>query len=53
MVEGREKLTGDPSAILGTYEAKTKKIDINKEAVSEWMKKGAQPTESIRKLLGL
>ncbi len=53
VVEGREKLTGDPSAILGTYEAKTKKIDINKEAVSEWMKKGAQPTDSIRKLLGL
>lgn len=53
VVEDREKLTGSPSAILGTYEAKTKKLTIDSGEIKNWMAKGAQPTDTVRKLLGL
>lgn len=53
VVEGREKLTGSPSAILGTYEAKSKKLIVDKQLADTWIKKGAQPTDTIRKLLGI
>lgn len=53
VVEDREKLTGNPAAIIGTYEAKSKKLNLDADQAQAWIKKGAQPTDTIRKLLGL
>lgn len=53
VVEGKEKLTSDPNMVLGTYEVIGKKLNIDRDLLNNWLKKGAQPTDSIRKLLGL
>ncbi len=39
---------------LGFYNPRlaSSKLDVNKEKVLEWISKGAQPTESLRVLLG-
>lgn len=36
---------------LGTYNPKTKALTLNGAHVTEWISKGAQPTDSIRNLL--
>jgi small subunit ribosomal protein S16 len=51
VTEENSKLTGNNSIILGHYHPLTKQLTCNKQAVGEWMKKGAQPTEKIRRLL--
>ncbi len=53
VVEAREKLTSDPTAVLGTYDAKANKINVDRDQVTVWIKKGAQPSATLRKLLGL
>ncbi len=53
VVEDKEKLTSDPNMVLGTYEALGKKLKVDRDLLDSWIKKGAQPTDSIRKLLGL
>ena len=39
---------------LGTYNPRTKpaQVDINKERVQHWLKQGAQPSDSVRTLIG-
>src|SRR5438552_6318650 len=39
--------------ILGHYNPRTKPalVDVNKERVDYWMKKGAQPSDSVRTLM--
>jgi small subunit ribosomal protein S16 len=51
--ETRSKRNGKNLAVLGFYDPKTKpaKIKINKEALDVWLKKGAQPTPAVKKLL--
>ncbi len=54
VAEGKSKLTGTVLEILGTYnphEEDEKKITINKESYDSWLSKGAQPTDTIRKLV--
>ena len=53
IVESREKLTSNPTAVLGYYQVKEKNLVVDREAVDVWIKKGAQPSDSVRKLLGL
>jgi small subunit ribosomal protein S16 len=36
---------------IGNYSPETKKIEINKEKLDKWISNGAQPTDSIKKLL--
>jgi small subunit ribosomal protein S16 len=38
---------------LGTYNPRTKpaSVEINKERVEHWLKKGARPSDSVRTLL--
>jgi len=40
--------------ILGTYDPRKEpaSFDVNKEKVEAWLKKGAQPTDTVRKYLG-
>jgi small subunit ribosomal protein S16 len=53
VVEDRVKLTSDPAAVLGFYNPKTQESNVKKEDAQAWMKKGAQPTDTVRKLLDL
>jgi small subunit ribosomal protein S16 len=37
--------------VLGHYDALSKTYDCNTEKVMEWVKKGAQPTQTVARLL--
>ena len=37
--------------LLGTYNPQTKDVKLNNEQTLNWLRKGAQPTETARKLL--
>jgi len=52
--EEREKLGGKVIEILGVYHPleEPTRFEIDKEKASAWIKKGAQPTEKVRILLG-
>ena len=52
VAEDRSKLTGTVVDSLGTYDPKLteNKLSINKENYQSWVKKGAQPTPTVRKL---
>jgi len=51
--ETRSKRDGKNLAVLGFYKPKTKPatIKINQELLNTWLKKGAQLTPSVKKLL--
>jgi len=52
--EARQKLGGSVIEILGIYHPRQTPtlFEVSKEKVLEWIKKGAQPTEKVRVLLG-
>lgn len=47
----RSKVDGKNLDILGTYNPKTKRADVDKKKLAEWIKKGAILTESVRKII--
>ena len=51
--EGRSGLQGDVVENLGTYNPRSKpaQVNIDKARVEHWLKKGAQPSDSVRTLL--
>ena len=55
VVEGKSKLSGSVLDTIGTYNPhetdSAKKITLNKEKYLSWINKGAQPTDTIRKLV--
>lgn len=53
VIEARSKRDGQYVESLGFYNPLTKPptIKIDKKAYSEWLAKGAQPTEKVRKLV--
>ena len=53
VTEGRSALQSSFVENLGTYNPRTKpaKVEINRERVTYWMKKGAKPSDSVRTLL--
>ena len=53
VAEGKSKLTGTVVAQLGTYNPHDaeNKIVIKKEDYQLWINKGAQPTDTVRKLI--
>lgn len=54
VAEGKSKLSGKVLDSIGTYnphEVTEKKITVNQESYQSWLKKGAQPTETLRKLI--
>lgn len=52
--EERSKLNGAVIEILGQYDPRKEPslFEFNKELMESWLKKGAQPTEKVRILLG-
>lgn len=53
VMEENSKLSGDNLAILGHYRPLSKALEIDKKLLTEWLAKGAQPTDKVRRLLGL
>ena len=51
VINSREKREGKPVAQLGYYNPKSKELKLNKELALEWIKKGAQPTETVQYLI--
>lgn len=54
VAEDREKLTGNIIEQLGSYNphATADQFKINKELYQSWLAKGAQPTDTVRSLVG-
>ena len=53
VTERRSALQSSFVENLGTYNPRTKpaKVELNRERVQYWLKKGAKPSESVRTLL--
>ena len=53
VAEDKSKLTGNVVASIGTYNPADPKnlIVLNKEDYQLWINKGAQPTDTVRKLV--
>lgn len=53
-VDSRKKRDGASLAIIGTYDPlKTSIIKFDEETYTNWIKKGAQPTDSAKKVYRL
>lgn len=51
VINSTTKREGKPIQELGYYNPKTKIMKLNKETALEWVKKGAQPTETVQYLM--
>lgn len=51
VIDVRSKREGAPIAELGHYNPKRKEMKLDKESALEWIKKGAQPTETVQYLI--
>jgi len=51
--EARSGLLGDVIENVGTYNPRSKpaKVEINKERLEHWLKRGARPSDSVRTLI--
>lgn len=50
-VDSTKKAVGEVLEILGTWNPRHKKLEIVKEALDNWIKKGAQMSVTLKKLL--
>jgi len=53
VAEEHSKLTGDNLVVLGHYHPLLGTLTVDKKEVTDWIAKGAQPTDKIRRLLKL
>ena len=51
VIDSRNKREGAPIEELGHYNPKTKEMKLNKESALNWVKKGAQVTETVQYLI--
>ena len=51
VINSTTKREGRPVEELGYYNPKTKEMKLNKVAAEAWVKKGAQPTDTVKYLL--
>lgn len=51
VINSREKREGRPIAELGYYNPKSKELKLDKAAALDWIKKGAQPSETVAYLV--
>lgn len=50
-ITGKERREGKPLEVLGFWNPATKEIKIEKEKMQAWIKKGAQVTAGVAKLI--
>lgn len=53
VTEAKSKNSGRNLAVIGRYFPLSGEVKLDKTLAKEWMVKGAQPTDRIRKLLDL
>lgn len=53
VLEKRTKLTRDAREILGYFEPKSNKLEVDQARLKYWLEAGAQPSGRLRKLLSL
>ncbi len=51
VIDSRSKREGAPIEELGFYNPKTKEMKLNKQSAENWVKKGAQTTETVAYLI--
>ncbi len=51
VIDSRLKREGAPIEELGHYNPKTKEMKLNKKSAQEWVKKGAQPSQTVEYLI--
>ena len=51
VINSTTKREGKPVEELGYYNPKTKEMKLNIVSASEWVKKGAQPTDTVKYLM--
>ncbi len=51
VINSSSRREGAPIQELGNYNPKTKELNLNKAAALDWIKKGAQPTETVAYLI--
>jgi small subunit ribosomal protein S16 len=51
VVDQRARRDGAPIEEVGYYNPRSKELKINKEAVEQWITKGAQASETVASLL--
>ncbi len=51
VIDVRSKREGAPIEELGNYNPKRKELKLDKAKALEWVKKGAQPTETVKYLI--
>ena len=51
VINSTTKREGKPVEELGYYNPKTKEMKLNKASAEAWIKKGAQPTDTVKYLL--
>ncbi|MCQ2744677.1 MAG: 30S ribosomal protein S16 [bacterium] len=51
VINSTTKREGRPVEELGYYNPKTKEMKLNKESAEAWVKKGAQPTDTVKYLM--
>lgn len=50
-IDDKKKVTGKDLAILGTWQPSTDTKEVDKKGINEWVKKGAQISDAVKKLL--
>ena len=50
-VDAKKKATGMGLEFLGTWNPRKKELEVSKEKVSAWVKKGAQISATVKKLI--
>ncbi len=48
-IDENKKVTGAPLAILGTWNPREKKLNLEKEEIKKWIEKGAKMSPTVRK----
>ncbi|MGN0013804.1 MAG: 30S ribosomal protein S16 [Candidatus Gastranaerophilaceae bacterium] len=51
VINATTKREGAPIQQLGHYNPKTKEMKLDQQAALDWMKKGAQPTDTVKYLI--
>jgi small subunit ribosomal protein S16 len=51
VAQSTSRRDGRPVAEVGFYNPRTKETRLDMPAIEEWIRKGAQPTETVQKLL--
>lgn len=51
VIDSREKREGKPICELGFYNPKKKELQLDKTKTSEWIKNGAQPSDTVKYLI--